>query len=87
MGDLQILALGVELTQRGGEFGDLVLEPSGLLGDFAHPELDVEQYGLDLGALTHAPLQERRVMPVRRRDMTNVIAQNTREREEVDRCS
>ena len=86
-GDLQILALGVELTEAGGEFGDVVPESSGLLGDFALADLDVCQYGLGLGDLTHAPLQEGIVMPARRRDMTDVIAQNTREREEVSRCS
>ena len=67
--------------------GDLVAELSGLLGDFALADLDVGQYSLDLRDLAHTHLQEGRVVPVRRRAMTDVIAQNTREREEASRCS
>ncbi|MET7642958.1 hypothetical protein ABZS83_04780 [Streptomyces sp. NPDC005426] len=66
---------------------DLVPELSGLLGDFVLAGFDIGQYGLDLGDLAHALLQEGMMASVRRRAMTDVIAQNTRDREEASRCS
>jgi hypothetical protein len=58
-----------------------------LVGQFTLAGLDVFQDGFDLWVLAHAVLQEAMVAPVRRRLMTEVIAQKTREREEAGRCS
>jgi hypothetical protein len=86
-GDAQVLALRVELAEAGGEVLDARAELSGLFGQFALAGLAVGQDGADLRVVADAALQEGRVAPVRRRAMTEVIAQKTREQEVAGRCS
>ncbi|MEU1371633.1 hypothetical protein ABZ454_36795 [Streptomyces sp. NPDC005803] len=55
-GDLQILALGVEFVEAGGEFGDMVPELSGLLGDDLAGGGELGQTGCSLGEGGGEPL-------------------------------
>ncbi|GHC65695.1 hypothetical protein GCM10010309_29110 [Streptomyces violaceochromogenes] len=86
-GDAQVLALRVEFTQPAGEVLNAGADLSSLLVEFGLTGLDVPQDGPDLQVVAHTVLQEAMVDPVRRRAMTEVIAQNTQERELAGRCS